>query len=277
MTTTEARPPAPRRPVGRPARARAVAVIPARDEATTVGAVVFAALDARLVGEVVVVDNGSSDTTAAVAAAHGARVVHEPRPGKGEALRTGVRAAARALAGDGGRGADDGAGGASGPASDGIVVFLDADLVGLRPGHVDALVEEVAEGRADMACGLFDRGPLANHIFLRRLPVLTGQRALRRSLFERLTPADSRGYRVEAALNSLVAREGLVRHDRVLDGLWHRTKEEKARHPALGFARKVAMLLEACWAYAAQPSASPGPPAPSAPARPPQGSSRGRS
>ena len=154
-------------------------------------------------------------------------------------------------------------------------MFLDADLVGLRPGHVDALVAEVAEGRADMACGLFDRGPLANQVFLRHLPVLTGQRALHRSLFERLTPADSRGYRVEAALNSLVAREGLVRHDRVLDGLWHRTKEEKAPHPALGFARKVAMLLEACWAYAVQPSTSPCPPAPAAPARPPHGSSRG--
>jgi glycosyltransferase involved in cell wall biosynthesis len=259
MTTTEARPPAPHRPAGRPARLGAVAVIPARDEATTVGAVVFAALDARLVDEVVVVDNGSTDATAAVAAAHGARVVFEPRPGKGEALRTGVRAARPPST-------------QVGSGIDGIVVFLDADLVGLRPEHVDALVAEVAEGRADMACGLFDRGPLANRVFLRRLPVLTGQRALRRELFERLTPADSRGYRVEAALNSLVARQGLIRHDRVLDGLWHRTKEEKAPHPALGFARKVAMLLEACWAYAVQPSAPP--PAPASPA---QGGSRGRS
>lgn len=266
MTTTEARPPAPRGPEGWPARPGVVAVIPARDEATTVGAVVFAALDARLVDEVIVVDNGSTDPTAAVAAAHGARVVHEPRPGKGEALHAGVRAAAATAT------RPPGAPASAGP--DDIVVFLDADLVGLRPDHVDALVAEVAEGRADMACGLFDRGPLANRVFLRRLPVLTGQRALRRSLFERLTPADSRGYRVEAALNSLVAREGLVRHERVLDGLWHRTKEEKAPHPALGFARKVAMLLEACWAYAVQPSA---PPAPAAPASPAQGGSRGRS
>src|SRR5690606_10469410 len=77
-------------------------------------------------------------------------------------------------------------------------------------------------------------GPLANPLFLTSLPVLTGQRALRRELFEALDLADVRGYRVEAALNTLVARQGLVRHDRVLPGLWHRTKEEKLASPVGG-------------------------------------------
>lgn len=39
--------------------------------------------------EVVVVDNGSTDATATVARAHGARVVHEPRRGTARARRTG--------------------------------------------------------------------------------------------------------------------------------------------------------------------------------------------
>ncbi|MFO7279239.1 MAG: glycosyltransferase [Thermoanaerobacterales bacterium] len=203
------------------------AIIPAWNEAATVGAVVYAALDARTVDEVVVVDNASTDDTAAVAAAHGARVVHEPTPGKGEALRAGVAATPEAE----------------------ILVFLDADLVGLRPEHIDDLVTTVLEGRADMACGLFDRGPLANPLFLTSLPVLTGQRALRRELFEALELADVHGYRVEAALNTLVARQGLVRHDRVLPGLWHRTKEEKLASPVVGHATKLAMLASACWSY----------------------------
>jgi hypothetical protein len=219
------RPPAGAR--SRPAdRPTAAAIIPARDEAPTVGAVVYAARDARLVDEVIVVDSASTDATAAVARAHGARVVREPRAGKGEAMRAGV-AATRAP----------------------VVVFLDADLVGLRPGHVDDLVAAVTSGEAAMACGLFDRGPLANRLFLRHLPVLTGQRAMPRDLFERLDPADVRGYRVEAALNSLVGRHGLARRDAVLPGLWHRTKEEKAATPAAGFVRKVAMLASACWGY----------------------------
>jgi polyisoprenyl-phosphate glycosyltransferase len=204
-----------------------VAVIPAWNESATVGAVVYAALDARLVDAVVVVDNASTDGTAAVAAAHGARVVHEPIPGKGEALRTGVAAAGAAS----------------------VLVFLDADLVGLRPGHVDRLVSAVASGEVDMACGMFDRGPVVNRVLRATLPVLTGQRALRRALFDRLHEDDVRGWRVEAALNSLVAQQGLVRRVEVLPGLWHRTKEEKLATPARGHATKLAMLASACWGY----------------------------
>jgi glycosyltransferase involved in cell wall biosynthesis len=211
-----------------PERADTAAVIPAWNEAATIGAVVYAALDARLVDEVVVVDNASVDATAAVAATHGARVVREPAPGKGQALRAGVDAV---------------------PDAD-VVVFLDADLVGLRPDHIDGLVAAVRTGGAHMACGLFDRGPVANPIFLERLPILTGQRALRRELFDRLAPEDVAGYRVEAALNSLVARQGLVRRDQVLDGLWHRPKEEKLASPMVGFATKLAMLATAVWGYA---------------------------
>ncbi len=174
-----------------------------------------------------VVDNASTDATAAIAADHGARVVSEPIPGKGEAMRTGVDAAPDAE----------------------VIVFLDADLVGLRAGHIDRLVHTVASGRADMACGLFDRGPIANRVFLTGLPVLTGQRALRRELFDELAPADLHGYRIEAALNSLVAQHRLVRDDRVLPGLWHRTKEEKLASPVVGHATKLAMLSSACYSY----------------------------
>jgi glycosyltransferase involved in cell wall biosynthesis len=206
----------------------AAAIIPAWNEASTVGAVVYAALDACLVDDVIVVDNGSSDGTAHRAAEHGARVVQEPVAGKGEAMRAGVAAACDAD----------------------IVVFLDADLVGLRPKHVDRLVRAVVHDGAAMACGLFDRGPLMNPVFLRLLPILTGQRAIRRELFEQLDEDDLRGYRVEAALNTLVSQRGLVRSDRVLPGLWHRTKQEKFGSHLVGHTTKLVMLSTACWSYA---------------------------
>lgn len=205
----------------------AAAVIPARNEAPTIGAVVDAVRTAEIVGEVVVVDNGSTDGTGEVARAHGALVVTCATRGKGEAMAAGV-AASKAS----------------------IVLFLDADLVGLTPAHVNRLVSCVEHDGAAMSMGLFDRGPLENQIFLHYLPILTGQRALRRELFCALDPEDYRGYKVEAALNSLCADAGLPTTAFVCEGLWHRTKEEKMSNPVVGFARKQAMLLTAMWSYA---------------------------
>ena len=80
-------------------RTRVSVVLPARNEATTVGAIVTALRrelveQGELIDEIVVIDSGSTDETAEVAGVAGARVVRQddvlPRlgnvPGKGEAL-----------------------------------------------------------------------------------------------------------------------------------------------------------------------------------------------
>lgn len=205
---------------------RVAAIIPAWNEAETIGPVIAAARRASSVDEVIVVDNDSSDHTADMAAAYGVRVLFEPIQGKGEAMTRGVASTT----------AD-------------VIVFLDADLLGLEPRHVDALVRKVLSGEADMACGLCDRGSTLNTLHLHHLPILSGQRALDRRLFEALEPDEASGYKVEAALNSLVAQRKLRRHLQILTGVRHRMKEEKAKNPVTGFLRKVRMLLSACWAY----------------------------
>lgn len=72
-------------------------VLPCRNEAATVATCVAKALAAferlGVRGEVVVVDNGSSDGSAELAASAGARVVREPLVGYGNALKRGIREA----------------------------------------------------------------------------------------------------------------------------------------------------------------------------------------
>jgi hypothetical protein len=72
-------------------------VIPCLDEAPTIASCVRHAIDVLARsgwhGEVIVVDNGSSDDSAALAEAAGARVVREPRRGYGSACRAGFTAA----------------------------------------------------------------------------------------------------------------------------------------------------------------------------------------
>lgn len=67
-------------------------IIPARNEELSLPAVLAGVPSP--VTWVVVVDNGSSDATAAVARACGARVVHEPVPGYGSACLAGIAALA---------------------------------------------------------------------------------------------------------------------------------------------------------------------------------------
>src|SRR5690242_13570619 len=69
--------------------ANVIALIPAHDEAPRIGPVVAGA---RATIPVLVIDDGSSDATAEVAAEAGAEVlVQRPNQGKGAALRAGFR------------------------------------------------------------------------------------------------------------------------------------------------------------------------------------------
>lgn len=72
-------------------------ILPCRNEATTVGACVDEAeaflKQHAIEGEILVVDNASTDSSAMIAGEKGARVISEQAPGYGNALRAGIGAA----------------------------------------------------------------------------------------------------------------------------------------------------------------------------------------
>ncbi len=203
-------------------------MICAWNEAPRVGAVVRVAAAAPGLSRVTVVDDGSADDTAGAAAAAGAEVLRLPvNGGKGAALAAGVRAAL-------GRGA-------------GVVLLLDADLVGLTLGHVATLLGPVVEGRAVMRCGLVDHGPLGNPIH-RALPCLSGQRAVAAEVFGRVAPGLAGGYRVEVGLNHAATCAGAW--DVVtLPGLGAHGKAAKEAGGAEGGVRHARMLREVLLAW----------------------------
>jgi len=114
-------------------------VIPALDEADSIGAV-LAAIPTELGARIVVVDNGSTDDTVAIARAAGATVIREARRGYGRACLAG---AALALA----DGAAD------------VVCFLDGDYSD-RPEDLRELYAPVVAGEADLVLGSRLRGGL---------------------------------------------------------------------------------------------------------------------
>jgi alpha-1,6-mannosyltransferase len=110
-------------------------VIPCLNEEEAIAGVVREVL-AQGVDEVIVVDNGSTDATAARAHEAGARVVSEPTRGYGRACATGLRAVR--------------------PDAE-IVCFLDGDGSDV-PTYLPDVVAPVARGEADFVMGSRQRG-----------------------------------------------------------------------------------------------------------------------
>lgn len=116
-------------PPADPRHARVVVVIPALNEERSLPLVLA---ELPPVGAVVVADNGSTDRTAEVARAAGARVVSAPRRGYGTACLAGI-AAARALDPE-------------------VLVILDGDHSDY-PEELPALVDPILDDRADLVLG----------------------------------------------------------------------------------------------------------------------------
>ncbi|HTK59721.1 MAG TPA: glycosyltransferase family 2 protein [Candidatus Baltobacteraceae bacterium] len=154
------------------------AIVPAFDEEKNVGRVVRTLKASRGVGEVIVVSDGSTDRTAQEAEAAGARVIGlRENVGKGGAVKMGA-AATRAE----------------------ILFLCDADFLGLAPEHVERILAPVLEGRLAMCTGLRDRGPLLTRA-IAHLPLLSGERALRREVLDGVPRRFLQGFRLEMSLN----------------------------------------------------------------------------
>jgi len=153
---------------------------------------------------VIVVDDGSTDDTAAIARNAGAEViVTEGAGSKARALAAGVAAASAE-----------------------VLVFFDADILNAHPVHFDELAQPVLDGHFAMCCGLVDRGSLRAGLFA-RLPPITGLRAVRREVFTAIPESKLNGFQIEIMINEVVARAGSRTAIRVLTGTGHRSKLSK--------------------------------------------------
>lgn len=190
-------------------------IIPAVNEAASIGLVIDE-IPKENIAEVIVVDNGSTDDTAAVAKRHGARVVREDRRGYGAACLKGVASLD--------------------PASE-IVVILDGDHSDY-PEDLPLLIDPIRRGEADFVIGsrVLGRAPrgalqwnqrLGNALACMLIRWLYGNaftdmgpfRAIRRDAFDRLGMRDptfgwNAEMQVKAIARGLRVREVPVRYRR---------------------------------------------------------------
>ena len=181
-----------------------------------------AVLDAKLPSEVIVVSDGSRDRTAEVARGFaGVAVIDlEVNGGKAAAMLAGVRATTAS-----------------------IVLFVDADLEGLQGFHVDRIVLPVLAGDCDMCVGIFRGGAKWSDAAMKVSPAFSGQRALRRELFEAVANVEDLGMGIEVALNAVAKR----RHARVMRVVLHgvsNAHKEKKLGVTKGLAARARMYVQ---------------------------------
>ena len=180
------------------------AIIPAYNEAKTIGDVVRAAKESDLLDEVIVVSDGSKDKTAERAKKAGAKVFDlQPNRGKGGAMAYAV-AQTKAE----------------------IILFLDADLKGLTPAHIKKLVMPVLRGEKVMNVGIRDRGSFFSWL-PKHLPLIGGERAMDRFVFLKTPEKYRQGFMVEIALNYYCRSRHLPYGTVFLPGLGIRRKMQK--------------------------------------------------
>ncbi|MDF2671994.1 MAG: glycosyltransferase family 2 protein [Clostridiales bacterium] len=195
-------------------------VIPAYNEEKTIGNVIECVKNAKMIDEIIVISDGSVDETANISKNLGVRTIEiKNNRGKGAALVTGIEN------------------------SDGdILIFLDADLIGLNEKHIDSLLLPVINNETDMTIGLFKNGRFVTDIAQKVAPYLSGQRALKRNMIQDIDKLDLTRYGIEVALTKLAEKRHYRFHTVKLEDLTHIMKEEK-----LGFSKGFAERIKMYW------------------------------
>jgi glycosyltransferase involved in cell wall biosynthesis len=202
-------------------RARVSAIIPARDEAPTIAGVIGPLLSHPLIDEVIVVDDASTDDTADRARAAGATVIPMPlNGGKAAAMSRGVEAAHHD-----------------------VLFFSDADIIGLSDDMISRIVTPVTSGSQTMYVGIRGRQTYWANRLLHFTPILGGERALRRELWDHVPTEYKKNFQIEIALNFFAKTNGYRMGFEVMRGLSQVIKEKK-RGLLPGLWQRLSMIAD---------------------------------
>ncbi len=200
-------------------QARVAAIIPAFNEEETITGVVRPLCASGLFSDVIVVSDGSADKTAEEARRAGAIVYELPlNRGKGQALAHGVAMTDAE-----------------------ILFFCDADLYGFKKENMEAVLAPVLRGGAAMSVGIRDRGKILTWVSM-HTPLIGGERAMLRGVFEHIPDNLVKGFMVEMALNAHCRRHNLKVARVAMPGVTIRRKMQK-----VGFWRGFLGYLKMFW------------------------------
>ncbi|MEM2115371.1 MAG: glycosyltransferase family 2 protein [Candidatus Woesearchaeota archaeon] len=167
-------------------------IIPAYNEEKRILKVVKPSLQSKFVGEVIVVDDGSKDNTAKVVREFKERHKHlgkklilisQKNKGKAGAMETGVNASKYEY-----------------------VLFLDADLIGLKVSDIDKLIMPVISELVDVTISL--RKNSLGIFKMLNCDFISGERCMKKSLLNGIWK-DVSGFGIEVVMNKRILKKHL--------------------------------------------------------------------
>ena len=124
-----------------------------------------------------------------------------------------------------------------------VILFCDADLIGLSEEAITRIVEPVLRGDCAMFVGIRGRRSYWANRLLHFTPILGGERALLRSLWEEVPASYKRNFQIEIALNFFAKANGHRMDFTVIHGLRQVIKERK-RGLLRGMVQRLSMVAD---------------------------------
>jgi glycosyltransferase involved in cell wall biosynthesis len=180
-------------------------IIPAYNEQATIAEVIKTVKKVPEIISIMVVSDGSTDCTVEIAHSLNVQVYEMGKNiGKGGAIKKGLD-----------------------KTNSEILLFLDADLIGLKTEHIYSLVDPIIDDSADMTIGLFSKGRLLTDLPQFITPYLSGQRAMKREIIETIPDLDLLKYGLEMTITKTAKKYNYRVAKVKLYNLTQRIKEEK--------------------------------------------------
>jgi len=178
-----------------------VAIVPAYNEGERIGVVIDVLTQTKLIDEIIVIDDASEDNTSEEVCRFSKVTLlkNEENQGKAESMQKGVDYTNAS-----------------------VIFFCDADLVGLTPEIVGEIIQPILEERVDMFIGV--RNNVMQKSFT-PFAINSGERALRREVWESLPRRFKHRYRIEAGLNYAVRNSKRGYDYKIFD--YYQTLKEK--------------------------------------------------
>lgn len=182
---------------------KVTAIVPVYNEERTVKGVLNVLVPDGVIDKLIIVDGGSTDKTLTIINKFKRKNIEIIRLKKAEGKGDAVKIATKNIKSD-------------------VILFFDADLIGLKKEHIRKLLDSIIKENAAMVIGLRDKGNIIGNMIMPYFPLVGGERAILTKVFMKIRKYPMiKGWGLESVMNDYCKKKKLKVAKVKLDGMDH--------------------------------------------------------